>query len=71
MSTLPACCLQVNDLWDADLDKKVARTATRPLAAGTITKTAALGAAHISPLAAVPSRQHQFCHDVRSRTCKL
>jgi UbiA prenyltransferase family len=39
------CCLQVNDLWDADLDKQVARTATRPLAAGTVTKTAALGVA--------------------------
>ena len=33
----------MNDLWDADLDKKVARTASRPLASGALTKTAALG----------------------------
>jgi len=32
----------INDLWDADLDKKVARTATRPLATGALTQTQAI-----------------------------
>ena len=54
-------CLQVNDLWDADLDKKVARTATRPLAAGTITKTAALGAALSLPSDGLLSHHRQLC----------
>ena len=34
----------VNDLWDADLDRRVARTASRPLAAGTLQPRHALGA---------------------------
>lgn len=34
----------VNDLWDADLDRRVARTASRPLAAGTLQPRDALGA---------------------------
>lgn len=54
-------CLQVNDLWDADLDRKVARTATRPLAAGTLTKTAALGAALSLPPNTPLSHQRQLC----------
>lgn len=28
----------VNDMWDVEIDKKVARTASRPLAAGHISK---------------------------------
>ncbi|KAK9449144.1 UbiA prenyltransferase family-domain-containing protein [Limtongia smithiae] len=32
----------VNDLWDRELDRKVSRTATRPLAAGTLTATQAM-----------------------------
>ena len=32
----------INDMWDADLDKRVARTATRPLAAGDLTHQQAL-----------------------------
>lgn len=31
----------INDMWDADIDRKVARTATRPLAAGTLSYTQA------------------------------
>jgi len=31
----------INDLWDRNLDKAVARTATRPLAAGDLTPTQA------------------------------
>lgn len=31
----------VNDLWDQDIDKKVARTRTRPLASGAVTPAAA------------------------------
>ena len=27
----------INDMWDRDIDKKVERTKTRPLAAGTVT----------------------------------
>ena len=65
LATLPACCQQVNDLWDADLDKKVARTATRPLAAGTLTKTAALGAALLLPSVPAHSRWRQTCHGFR------
>lgn len=38
----------VNDLWDADLDKKVARTASRPLASGAVTRTAAVGGHNLS-----------------------
>lgn len=34
----------INDLWDRELDRKVERTAVRPLAAGTITPTQALAA---------------------------
>lgn len=33
----------VNDLWDRDIDRKVARTAGRPLAAGLLTSRQALG----------------------------
>jgi 4-hydroxybenzoate polyprenyltransferase len=33
----------INDMWDADLDKKVARTAMRPLASGDVSQTQALG----------------------------
>eukprot|EP01031_Cornospumella_fuschlensis_P034494 gene34494-41763_t len=33
----------INDLWDRDLDKKVARTQSRPLASGEITPKQALG----------------------------
>ena len=33
----------VNDLWDRDLDRRVARTAARPLAAGSVTPLQALG----------------------------
>ena len=33
----------VNDLWDRDLDAKVDRTKSRPLAAGTVTPHQALG----------------------------
>lgn len=33
----------VNDMWDVDLDKQVARTATRPLAKGDVTKKQAWG----------------------------
>jgi len=33
----------INDLWDRDLDKSVARTASRPLAAGDITTRDAIG----------------------------
>ena len=32
----------INDLWDRDIDKKVARTAMRPLAAGTISVRSAI-----------------------------
>lgn len=32
----------VNDLWDRDIDKQVARTRSRPLAAGTVTPAAAV-----------------------------
>jgi 4-hydroxybenzoate polyprenyltransferase len=32
----------VNDLWDRDLDRKVARTATRPIASGAVSPLAAL-----------------------------
>uniref|UniRef100_A0A8C7LQ81 4-hydroxybenzoate polyprenyltransferase, mitochondrial n=1 Tax=Oncorhynchus kisutch TaxID=8019 RepID=A0A8C7LQ81_ONCKI len=32
----------INDMWDKDFDKKVARTATRPIAAGEITQMQAL-----------------------------
>lgn len=32
----------VNDLWDQDIDKKVERTRTRPLAAGAVSQKAAL-----------------------------
>lgn len=32
----------INDLWDRDIDKQVERTRSRPLAAGTVTPTAAL-----------------------------
>lgn len=32
----------INDLWDRDLDRRVARTKTRPLAAGTVTVPGAL-----------------------------
>lgn len=34
----------INDIWDREIDKKVARTQMRPLAAGTLTVTEALGA---------------------------
>ena len=33
----------INDLWDRDIDKLVARTASRPLASGAITVPAAIG----------------------------
>lgn len=33
----------VNDLWDRDLDSRVERTRTRPLAAGTLTPRQAVG----------------------------
>ncbi len=33
----------INDLWDQDIDVKVARTATRPLAAGDLTTSQAIG----------------------------
>ena len=33
----------INDLWDRDLDKQVERTRGRPLAAGTVTPTQAIG----------------------------
>eukprot|EP00536_Pseudo-nitzschia_multiseries_P001282 jgi/Psemu1/234452/estExt_Genewise1.C_160076 len=33
----------INDLWDRDLDRRVARTKTRPLAAGLLTPTQAVG----------------------------
>lgn len=33
----------INDMWDADLDQRVARTATRPLASGKLTQQQALG----------------------------
>ena len=33
----------INDLWDRELDRRVERTRTRPLAAGTITPAAAVG----------------------------
>ena len=33
----------VNDLWDRDIDRKVARTATRPLASGALRPRQALG----------------------------
>lgn len=33
----------VNDLWDRDLDRRVARTASRPLAAGTLQPRHAVG----------------------------
>ncbi len=32
----------INDLWDRDIDKQVARTQTRPLAAGTLTTSQAI-----------------------------
>ena len=35
----------INDLWDRDLDRKVARTRSRPLAAGTISPVQAVGEA--------------------------
>lgn len=35
----------INDLWDRDLDRKVERTRTRPLAAGTLTPKQAIGEA--------------------------
>ncbi len=40
-ATRGAGCV-VNDLWDRDLDRRVARTAQRPLAAGTVTPFQAL-----------------------------
>jgi 4-hydroxybenzoate polyprenyltransferase len=33
----------INDMWDADFDKKVSRTKTRPLASGELTHKQALG----------------------------
>ena len=33
----------INDMWDKDIDSKVARTKTRPLAAGLLNQTQALG----------------------------
>jgi 4-hydroxybenzoate polyprenyltransferase len=33
----------INDLWDQDIDAKVSRTATRPLAAGDLTTSQAIG----------------------------
>jgi 4-hydroxybenzoate polyprenyltransferase len=32
----------INDMWDKDIDKRVARTRTRPIAAGEITRFQAL-----------------------------
>lgn len=40
-ATRMAGCV-INDLWDRDLDRRVARTAARPLAAGTVTPFGAL-----------------------------
>ena len=39
--TMRAAGCVINDLWDRDIDKKIARTATRPLASGNITLTRA------------------------------
>jgi 4-hydroxybenzoate polyprenyltransferase len=39
----------INDLWDRDLDRRVARTAARPLAAGTLQPRQALGAGPAQP----------------------
>ena len=33
----------INDLWDRDVDNKVARTKIRPVAAGTVTVPQAIG----------------------------
>jgi 4-hydroxybenzoate polyprenyltransferase len=33
----------INDMWDADYDKRVTRTRSRPLASGELTHTQALG----------------------------
>lgn len=33
----------INDMWDADFDKRVTRTRSRPLASGELTHTQALG----------------------------
>ncbi len=40
--TMRAAGCVINDLWDRDIDKKVARTAMRPLAAGTMSVSSAL-----------------------------
>ena len=52
----------VNDLWDRDLDAKVARTKLRPLAAGTVTPYQALGKSTM-PSCCMPSteRLHPAC----------
>ncbi|XP_062513585.1 4-hydroxybenzoate polyprenyltransferase, mitochondrial-like [Corticium candelabrum] len=44
----------VNDLWDSDVDGKVARTATRPLASGQISKEIAILLVGLHGLAALP-----------------
>ena len=31
----------INDMWDTDIDRKIARTSTRPLASGEISSTQA------------------------------
>jgi hypothetical protein len=39
----------VNDLWDADLDRRVTRTASRPLASGALSTWQGLGAKVVTP----------------------
>jgi 4-hydroxybenzoate polyprenyltransferase len=56
----------INDLWDQDIDAKVSRTATRPLAAGDLTTRQAIGflavqlSAGLAVLASLPHLQYSF-----------
>jgi 4-hydroxybenzoate polyprenyltransferase len=56
----------INDLWDADVDKSVARTATRPLAAGKVTRNQAIAflaaqlTAGLAVLLLLPHTQYCF-----------
>jgi 4-hydroxybenzoate polyprenyltransferase len=56
----------INDLWDRDLDSRVARTKTRPLAAGILTPTQAVGwlalqlSAGLGVLVSLPHTEYCF-----------
>lgn len=56
----------INDMWDQDYDRKVARTKDRPLASGDLTQTQALGflatqlSAGLAVLVSLPHMQYCF-----------